>query len=565
MNLQLPTRTILFLSANPKDTSRLRLAKEVHDIEKGLDLSADRDNFELISKGALQEEDLRRALLKYKPQIVHFSGHGTGDLGLILENEMGDAQPVATETVVTLFKHCPSVECVVLNACYSEVQARAIATHVPYVIGMNQAISDTVAIKFAVGFYDALGYGHSYEAAYEIGATAIGLEPSIVQRDIDHKADDLSVERRDPSRPILIWSRNLESPIGPSPVSLENPEGPVPLESRFYIERPPAESDCYSAITSPGALIRVYGPQQMGKTSLMQQILNHATQQGYRTACLSFREVDKDCLADLDQFLQWFCINVADELNLPDELDVYWQSRLGSKRKCRKYFQKYLLPELAKPLVLALDDVDRIFDYPHVGIDFLGMLRNWYDSGKNQVIWQRFRLVMAHTKDVTQFLSLDHHQSPFNVGEERQLRELTQSQLEDLIQRHGLNWSQTVVDKFITLVGGHPYLARVALYYIARGQVSLSDLLAQSPMTTGIYNELLHRQWLSVEKDTDLMATLQHIMAADGSLKIGANQTFADNALKLQNMGLVKLQGKLVSPMCDLYRRYFQDRWGVGQ
>jgi hypothetical protein len=67
---------------------------------------------------------------------------------------------------------------VVLNACYSEVQAEAIAQHIPFVIGMNDAIGDIAAVKFSVGFYDALGAGWSYPEAYQLGCNAIALTAS---------------------------------------------------------------------------------------------------------------------------------------------------------------------------------------------------------------------------------------------------------------------------------------------------------------------------------------------------------------------------------------------------
>ena len=67
------------------------------------------------------------------------------------------------------------VKCVVLNACCWEVQARAISRHINNVVGMKQAIGDDAAIKFAVGFYDALWAGHDFETAYKFGCGGIDL------------------------------------------------------------------------------------------------------------------------------------------------------------------------------------------------------------------------------------------------------------------------------------------------------------------------------------------------------------------------------------------------------
>lgn len=192
-------RTILFLAANPISTRPLRLDEEVREIESGLQRSRHRDRFALKQQWAVRPRDLQRALLDYRPQIVHFSGHGIGQAarhlatedtreisldhpeptatpGLILEDQIGQPKLVSTESLGALFElFADSVECVLLNACYSEQQARAIALHIPYVIGMNQAIGDRAAIEFAVGFYDALGAGEPVERAYKLGCVAIQL------------------------------------------------------------------------------------------------------------------------------------------------------------------------------------------------------------------------------------------------------------------------------------------------------------------------------------------------------------------------------------------------------
>ncbi|EDN69983.1 conserved hypothetical protein [Beggiatoa sp. PS] len=117
------------------------------------------------------------------------------------------------------------------------------------------------------------------------------------------------------------------------------PSGTMPLNSPFYVERPPIESDCYENIAHPNALIRIKAPRQMGKSSLLVRILAHAEQQEYRTVNLSFQEADSDIFSSLDRFLYWFCGSVTEQLNLPDKLSENWQGVLGSKSKCSNYFE----------------------------------------------------------------------------------------------------------------------------------------------------------------------------------------------------------------------------------
>lgn len=169
------TKKILILSANPKDTARLRLDEEVREIKEGLKLSKQRDQYIIHQAWAVRLRDLRRALLEYEPHIVHFCGHGE-ETGLMVENEQGKATLVSSGALSGLFElFSDSVECVFLNACYSQLQAEAINQHIPYVIGMRQGITDKAAIEFAVGFYDALGAGKSIEEAFKFGRNAIQL------------------------------------------------------------------------------------------------------------------------------------------------------------------------------------------------------------------------------------------------------------------------------------------------------------------------------------------------------------------------------------------------------
>lgn len=172
-------KRILVLSANPQNAAQLRLAEEVREIDEGLKRSHHREQFEMISKGSVRLQDFYRYMLEVKPHIVHFSGHGGGEHGLVLEDDSGKAQFLQTEQLTAMFKLFASkgLECVVLNACYSQVQAQAMNQFIPYVIGMNQAIGDRAAITFAVAFYDTLGAGETFDFAFELAKTQlIGLQ-----------------------------------------------------------------------------------------------------------------------------------------------------------------------------------------------------------------------------------------------------------------------------------------------------------------------------------------------------------------------------------------------------
>lgn len=169
--------SILFLAADPSNNSRLRLGEEYREIQEKLQLAKDREQFVLNQRFAVRPADISQAMLDVNPQIVHFSGHGLSEGAIYLEDIDGLAQPVSPEALAALFEQFSNdVQCVVLNACYSDIQAQAIAHHVRFVIGMNEDIGDKAGIAFSIGFYQALGAGRSYEDAFKLGRVQIELQ-----------------------------------------------------------------------------------------------------------------------------------------------------------------------------------------------------------------------------------------------------------------------------------------------------------------------------------------------------------------------------------------------------
>jgi hypothetical protein len=128
----------------------------------------------------------------------------------------------------------------------------------------------------------------------------------------------------------------------------------------------------------------------------------------------------------------------------------------------------------------------------------------------------------------------------------------------DLVQRHGLNWTEAEVAQLMDMVGGHPYLVRAALYPIARGEISLAQLLQIAPTEGGLYGEHLRRHLLNLEGDEKLLAAMKQVVAVDHPVSISTSEAF-----KLTSMGLVKFQNNSVVPLCDLYRQYFRERFRV--
>lgn len=169
--------TILFLAADPTDAARLRLGQELRDIRERLQLSKNRERFILEARESVRPGDITQAIFDLNPQIIHFSGHGAKSGELCFEDSQGKVQPVTPVALSALFKlMSEQVNCIVLNACYSETQAKAISQHIPYVIGMRKEIGDTAAITFSVGFYKALIANRPIPKAFNFGCAELLLQ-----------------------------------------------------------------------------------------------------------------------------------------------------------------------------------------------------------------------------------------------------------------------------------------------------------------------------------------------------------------------------------------------------
>lgn len=563
-----PVQRILILASNPLDSSRLRLDEEVREIDDVLGRAKQRDLFDIRTQPATRPSDIQQALLDYNPQIVHFCGHGDGPQGLVFEDDRGGSQFVSALALANLFElFADQVKCVVLNACYSEVQAEAIVQHIDAVIGMTQPIGDRAAIRFAEGFYRGLGAGKDVEFAYKLGRNSLELQgipeehiPVLKRKGVGALREGMKAEggrrnlnssslipnssliegtgearrgeigtrvfisyKRDvaPDEPVakrlceslqiqhevfidqkmLVgtpWAEHIDAELKRSdvlivllsahsvqsemvehevelahryatatgkprilpvrlayrrpfqyplsqyldplnwafwendddtdgliadllkaiagvplpitdedkpdllahpeeetipnpassaqPVSLESPDqGTMALESKFYVERAEDRRGQMAMDAQEGTVI-IKGARQMGKSSLLNRMINRAVDQDRQVIFLDFQLFDQPALENRQRFFRQFCTFLSDELDLPNRVEAYWDEDLPLPKICTSYMGRYLLKEVDDPIVLAMDEVDRVLNTGFRS-DFFGMLRGWHNKRAMGKLW----------------------------------------------------------------------------------------------------------------------------------------------------------------------------------
>jgi hypothetical protein len=173
-------KKILIMAAEPSNEATMRLREELDSIKDLLHQSRRPNDFEIVDRGASTSEKLIDLIITYKPAILHFCGHGAGPEGLAFEDAGGRRVLLDNDVLKEILDAAKAdyggVECAVLNACHSEVQARLIHERVPYVIGMSREILDTAALAFSTGFYKALFAGCSYAVSFAFARLNIRVQ-----------------------------------------------------------------------------------------------------------------------------------------------------------------------------------------------------------------------------------------------------------------------------------------------------------------------------------------------------------------------------------------------------
>ena len=329
------------------------------------------------------------------------------------------------------------------------------------------------------------------------------------------------------------------------------PEGSVGLNSGFYIERSRVESVCYETIVKPGALIRIKGAKWMGKTSLVNRILQQGRTEKHQVVYIDFDSVERAIASNLDKLLRWLCVMVSRQLNLKNQVKEYWDTDiLGSNDNCTVYFEEYLLEETTNPIALALDNVDRLFGCEGVIEDFFGMLRSWHEKAKTHQCWSQIKLILSHSTEV--YVPLDINQSPFNAGIPILLEEFDSERVEALASLYDLDWNKIQVKQLMDLVGGHPYLVRLAMYQIKTNYLTLGKFLALASQEVEIYSDPLRRLLNILKQSPTLTAAYAQVVASNEPIALDSLQIY-----QLHSIGLVRHQQNLVSPRCKLYQEYF--------
>jgi hypothetical protein len=326
------------------------------------------------------------------------------------------------------------------------------------------------------------------------------------------------------------------------------PSGPM---YEVDLERP-EEKLGYKALARKQMLLRFRAPYGYGKTTILFKLEKYAEEQlGCKTAYIDFRSTPTDCLDNADSFLCWICESLQQQLNW-DEVTKIWQESIAASGRYRKYL-RYGLENQDAPLVLLLDNLDYLFNYPNLAQDFLPLIRQLFENTRRgKKIWDRLYQVVAYSTDI--YIKLSENMSPLNVGYPIQLETFNTKDIQVLALRHGIqSFSLEDSESLEQWVNGHPHLIQLVLYYLSQENIHLAQFKSQVSIFDGIKDHLGNR-YRKLENNPELLEAYRVVISSEEPRQL--DMTIAK---KLVGMGLVSYVDKnyVVKSSCELYQEYF--------
>jgi DNA-binding SARP family transcriptional activator len=354
-------------------------------------------------------------------------------------------------------------------------------------------------------------------------------------------------------------SQEVPIPAAPVPASdrtLEPVGGAVPLNSPFYVERP-TDARFRAALAAGDSIVLVKGARQVGKTSLLARSLQEARLTGARVALVDFQMLTTEQLSSTEALFLTIADLLVESLDLDIDPREVWKPGRGWNVNFQSFMRRQVLQRSDTHVVLALDEVDRLFSYP-LASEVFALFRSWHNERalNPSVPWSRLTLAIAYATEAHLFIT-DLNQSPFNVGTRLTLEDFTLEQVGELNRRHGSPiQSETEVARFAGFLGGHPFLVRRGLHALASGDVACAVFEEQALNDDRLYGEHLRRLLLSLSEDTALGDAVRAL------LRNGTCPS-AEAFLRLRSGGV--LAGETAHearPRCELYKRYLARHLG---
>jgi hypothetical protein len=322
----------------------------------------------------------------------------------------------------------------------------------------------------------------------------------------------------------------------------------MPRSDPLYIRRDADALAEQAAARSGGETLLIRAPRQWGKSSLAVRYRDACREHGKAWSYVDLQLFTEGALASYPAFLGDIARQVLDDLGL-DALPA----DSPPLDDLTRFMERQVFPRVAGGLLLVFDEADRIIgrDYKR---NFFAMLRGWHNRrAVRPDPWERCDLALVIATEPWLLID-DPNESPFNVATPLQLRPLGEADVAELAARQRMALTAADAELLWSLVGGQPYLTRLALHRLnTTPGLTLARLDETAAEPEGPFGEHLRSLLIRMQRRPELRL-LEAMQQADRLGSVNGEQTFQ----RLEGAGLVRRESGRVVPANLLYARFFR-------
>lgn len=377
------------------------------------------------------------------------------------------------------------------------------------------------------------------------------------------------VQNREEIEANINFYRNALTGDYPTQIQLEY--GPIftddalPIGSPYYMERRLIDERCLSAIKEPAAFIRIKGSRKMGKTSLLYRIIENGVNEEYSTIFIDFAGVESETINNFKYLCVWLCQQVTEQLQQEDLINNYFSDAPSHMRATTRYFSQHILT-LEQPILFAMDNVDKVFENSDVATPLCNMLASWHRQSRVPNTlgrrWAKLRIVLAHATDV--YLDWDINHSPLQgIGYVPDLLDWDSQQIKQFAEIYGVDLTQQDIQQLRGLIGGHPYLVRLAVEYLYDNQGSNIETLLQIATTSASpFNDYLFPILVYLRKYPQQYANAFRQILEMSEIQVDDQFELDKIEFKLKSLDLIRIDQNQRNynfyPKYNLYSHFFR-------
>ena len=338
----------------------------------------------------------------------------------------------------------------------------------------------------------------------------------------------------------------------------------LPVGSPYYMERRLIDERCLSAIKEPASFIRIKGSRKTGKTSLLYRIIENGVNEEYSTIFIDFAGVESEIINNFKDLCVWLCQQVTEQLEQEDITNNYFSDSPSCMRATTRYFSEHILT-LEQPILLAMDNVDKVFENSDIATPLCNMLANWHRQSRVPnamgIRWAKLRIVLAHARDA--YLDWDINHSPLQgIGYVPDLLDWDSQQIKQFAKIYGIDLTQQHIQQLNGLIGGHPYLVRLAVEYLYDNQGSNIEPLLQIASTSASpFNDYLLQILAYLRKYPQCANAFRQILEMN-EIQVDDQFELDKIEFKLKSLDLIRIDQNQENhnfyPKYNLYSHFFR-------